>query len=178
MRNQPQIVRLSTWLDTAATGAIILLPLAVIWGLFVGWSDPSILASRFANLPPETAFTPVKSAIVSAIGAVMLPPALMMLLEMRGLFRRYRAAEVLTAPCAAHIRRIGQLLVSLAALGVVIPMLQILALTASNPAGQRSLAISITSDSLGFALAGGLLIVIGWAMTEAVLAAEENAGFI
>jgi hypothetical protein len=172
------IPRLSKWLYLAATVTLFTLPLAVLWGLFSAWSDPSQLASRFAQLPAATAFTPAKALLTAAIGAVMLPPALFLLAEMRHLFRGYAKGEVLTAQSADHIRRIGQFLVALAGLGVILPTLQGVALTADNPTGQRVLAITLTSDSIGFALAGGLLIVIGWAMAEAARAAEENASFI
>jgi hypothetical protein len=178
MPSPSQITRLSKWLYLAATVMLFALPLTVLWGLFSAWSDPAQLAARFAHLPAVTVFTPTKAILTAAIGAAMLPPALLLLAEMRGLFRGYAKGEILTAQSADHIRRIGQFLVALAGLGVIIPTLQGIALTADNPAGHRVLAIALTSDSIGFALAGGLLIVIGWAMAEAARAAEENASFI
>lgn len=178
MPRPSQITRLSKWLYLAATVTLFALPLAALWGLFSAWSDPTQLATRFAHLPAGTAFTPTKALLTAAIGAVMLPPALLLLAEMRRLFRGYAKGEVLTAQSAIHIRRIGQCLVGLAGLGVIIPTLQGIALTADNPTGSRVLAIALTSDTIGFALAGGLLVVIGWAMAEAARAAEENASFI
>ena len=178
MPNQAQITRLSNCLYLLTTATLFALPLLAVWGLVSGWSDPASLAARFAHLPPGTTLTPMNAAIASAIGAITLPPALMALVEMRGLFRRYAAGEILTGQSAGHIRRIGQILMALALLGVMIPTFQVIALTSQNPPGQRVLSVGLTSDTMGFLLAGGLLVVIGWAMAEGARAAEENASFI
>ena len=48
----------------------------------------------------------------------------------------------------------------------------------ANPPGERVLTISLEGADLGQVLAGGLMVVIGWAMREAAVVAEENRGFI
>ena len=97
---------------------------------------------------------------------------------MRGLFALYRRGQILTDAAAERIRRIGAALVVLAVAGTLLHTAQALLLTIDNPAGQRHLVLSLSSDSLGFLLSGGLLVVIGWAMREAARAAAENASFV
>lgn len=154
------------------------LPVVVVWSLFASLADPYSMANHFPGLPESTVFTPQKTALAGAVGSLMLIPSLFVLWQMRRLFSRYLQGEVLTAHCAGHIRKIGLGFVVLAGAGILLPTVQSLILTHDNPTGQRVLSVAITSDSLGFLLAGGLLTVIGWAMTEAARAAEENAGFI
>jgi hypothetical protein len=60
----------------------------------------------------------------------------------------------------------------------VVPTLQVLALSWTNPPGQKMLQIGLSSDSLGFLVAGGLLTVIGWVMREAARIKAENEGFV
>ncbi len=178
MPSLTRIARLASWLYWAATGFGIALPLAFGVALFKGWSDPAFLAARFADLPAATTVGPVKALLVIAAGALALPVLLAALWQMRALFRRYGAGEILTDACARHVLRIGQMLVALAALGVAIPTLQRLILTWDNPVGQKVLAIGLSSDTMGFLLAGGLLFVVGWVMGEAARVAADNAGFI
>jgi len=162
------VTRLSRGLYWVATAVLALLPPVVGLALWQGFADPAAVAARFAGLPPATSVTPATALAAVAIGALTLPVLWALLVQMRALFARYAAGEVLTAACAGHIRRIGQLLVGLAALGVVVPTLQMLVLTFANPAGQTVLSIGITGEAAGVALAGGLLTLIGWAMAAAV----------
>lgn len=178
MQHNAQITRLSTVLYRGTSLLLPALPLLVLGYGLRGAGNPDWLAGAFAGLPESTQLTPWKSTTVLAIGAVALVPVLMALWQMRGLFGRYRRGEILTAACAVHIRRTGSALVLLALAQFVIRPLQILVLTADNPAGQKMLAIGLSSEVLWLALAGGLLVVIGRVMAEAARVAEENAGFV
>lgn len=178
MQDSARVFRLSSGLYRGTTVLLLLLPLLVLgYGLW-GIAHPGWLAGAFAELPEGTTLTGTKSTAVLAIGALALGPMLMALWQMRGLFARYRRGEILSPACAGHIRRCGGALVLLALAQFLIRPLQILALTADNPAGQKVLAIGLSSEVLWLALAGGLLVVIGRVMAEAARLAEENAGFV
>ena len=170
-----RIARLSAGLYWLCSLLMAVLPVVVLWGLATSVADPGWMAARFADLPAVTRMTPGKAALANGIGAVSLPVLLLTFAQMRGLFARYRQGEILSDPCALHVLRIGQSLVVLAGLGVLLPTLQRLALTFDNPPGARVLAIGLDSGSLGMALAGGLLVVIGWVMREA---SRELAEFV
>lgn len=167
MMPPPHITRLSRGLYWSASVLLGLLPFVVVLALWNGWADPAAFAARFPGLPPATQIAPVKALGVMLIGALTLPFLIILLAQMRALFARYAAGDVLSAPCARHIRRIGQMLVALALLGVLVPTLQVLALTWDNPEGQKVLTIGLTGETLGFVLAGGLMTVIGWVMGAA-----------
>jgi hypothetical protein len=175
---QAKIARLSAVLEALTSVALVLLPLAVVWSVVQGLTDPEAIRARFSELPVSTAIPPGKAAAVAALGLVTLIPALVALWRMRALFSRYRRGEILTPPAAELIRGIGGALVVLALAGVLLRTAQVLVLTLDNPDGQKILAISFDGDFLGFLLSGGLLVVIGWAMREAARAAEENASFV
>ena len=178
MQNLARIARLSTALYRGTSLLLPLLPLLVLGYGVWGGANPDWLKGAFAELPEGTALTGVKSSAVLAIGALALVPITLSLWQMRGLFARYRRGEILSPACAGHIRRTGIALTVLALAQFLIRPLQILVLTADNPPGARMLAIGLSSEVLWLALAGGLLVLIGWVMAEAARAAEENAGFV
>jgi len=173
-----RISRLSTVLFLTSSALIGLFPVVFIYGLYLGWTDPAWLSGMFAGVPVDQGYTPLKSMLVVLAGALALPPMLMAFWHMRSLFDRYRAAEILTDACARHILRVGQALVAVAIVGVLVPTLQILILTAGNAEGTRQLSIGIDGSTVGFLLAGGLLVVIGWVMREAAVIAEDAKGFV
>ncbi|SEO01342.1 Protein of unknown function [Gemmobacter aquatilis] len=173
-----RIIRLSGILSHLATALMGALPLLVAFWAVRGHQNPGWLAEVFPQVQPGTTLTPEKSTWVLTIGALQLLPMLFALWHMRALFRRYSAGDILTAPCARDIRCIGTALATLALIQIVSLPLQIALLTLDNPPGARQLTFALSSENLWLLLAGGLLVVIGWAMAEAVVAAEENRGFI
>jgi hypothetical protein len=173
-----RIARMSTWLYFGSTLLYYGFPLGLVAALTPGIANPDWLLSRMTDLPPCTAMTPFKYTAVIGIGWVALLPLVAALGHMRHLFIRYQQGEILTDPCAHHILRTGQWLVALAAVSVLIHPVQTLLMTIDNAPGQKALAVSIDSAILGFLLAGGLLVTIGWVMREAARAAAENASFI
>ena len=82
------------------------------------------------------------------------------------------------SPLHKAIRQIGLALLGLATLGVLRHTLSILALTSNNPPGQRALSVRLSSADIFLFFTAGLLITIGWAMSEATRIAEENKGFV
>lgn len=167
MPQSSRITRLSSWLYWLCSGLIFLIPLVILAAFAWGWATAEDLPMRFPGLPDGTTLTPAKAIIATLIGSPTLIPMAMALLQMRGLFGRYRAGEILSDACARHILRIGQSLIAFCALLIFTPTLQILALTADNPDGQKIVSISIDGAMIGLGLAGGLLVTIGWVMREA-----------
>jgi hypothetical protein len=171
-----RISTLSTWLYWTALVLMIVLPVALIAILMRYWLNPDDLIAQFpgvtASIRPSTAL------IVTLIGALSLPSLLVALDQARQLFARYRSGEILSQACASHIHRVGQMLVTLAFLGVILPTLQVLLLSWGNPPGQKILQIGFADENLGFLLAGGMLTVIGWVMREAARVKAENEAFV
>lgn len=173
-----KIAQLSRCLGRITTGALVALPLMLLWRVSQALIDPETLRARFADLPAVTALAPGKAAAVAALGLLALGPAMAALWRMRALFARYGAGEILTPAAADLIRGIGAALVLMALAMTLLHTAQMALLTIDSPDGQKILSIRLDSDALGFLLSGGLLIVIGWVMREAARAAEDAAGFV
>ncbi|WP_213546514.1 DUF2975 domain-containing protein [Vannielia litorea] len=153
-----------------------ILAVALVAG--IAFSDLPEEMRRAAGIAPERALAPLHRAGVAALGALPALAMLYLLREMARLFGRYAAGETLTEACARHILRIGAGLLVAVALELVTRPLQIMLASLANPPGERVLTISLEGADLGQVLAGGLMVVIGWAMREAAVVAEENRGFI
>lgn len=97
---------------------------------------------------------------------------------LRRLFARYRDGEVLTEASAQLIRQAGKAFLLVAALKIISHPLQSLLFTWQSPPGSRALSLSLGQAEIGFLLLAGLLTLIGWAMTEAAQAADENRAFV
>jgi hypothetical protein len=176
MSDERRIHTLSTWLHWTALALLIILPSTLMVVLIRGWLSPDDLLAQFPGVTERV--SPPTALVVTLIGAFGLPPLLSALDQARRLFARYQTGEILSDACAGHIHSIGRMLVILAVLGVVVPMLQVLALSWGNPPGQRMLQIGLSSGTIGFFMAGSLLTVIGWVMREAARVKAENEGFV
>ncbi len=167
-----KLARILEWLTV--TG-MVLLPLAIIIAVAAGPLTPQTINVDFAVSPDATA-----TQILIAFGLGMINPLILLLTlnEMRKLFGAYRTGEILTDHCARLIQRIGQGFVALAIATFLLRPIQMVLLTMANPPGERSVAIGLNSEMIFFALSGGLIIVIGWAMREASNVASENRSFV
>jgi Protein of unknown function (DUF2975) len=90
------------------------------------------------------------------------------------LFDAFRRGEVFTSNAPILLRRVGFCMFALAILHPIIHALLSLALTISNPEGQRILSISVNLNDYMFALFGGLILAIAHVMVEAARIADEN----
>lgn len=156
--------------------AIVVIVVAVAASALFGDLPLDIRAA--AGVAPEVALSRGMLAVVALIGALPAVAMVYVLVRMSGLFRSYAMGETLTPLCAGHIRAIGVGLLTMAVLGFVARPIQIVLASLGNPPGERVLAVGFGSMELGLVLAGGLLLTIGWAMADAVRAAQENAEIV
>lgn len=104
--------------------------------------------------------------------------AIWAILLLRQLVRSYIKGLVLTATCAALLRKSGIAIFTMAALRFLLQPLVTVLMSWSAPPGERVLAIGMESDSLSYFFMGSVLVIIGSAMAEAVRADEENRAFV
>jgi hypothetical protein len=178
MLSQDRITPLSNLLFWVCTVLAYALPLFIIVHILRGWYDPARLLEQYPVLPATAPVTPFQATLVAAVAVIATYPLVATFLGMRRLFGRYRRGEILSDACATDILRIGQALFAVAAMTVIVPMLQIMILSWGLGQGQRLLSVGVDGSTLGFLLSGGLLIVIGWVMREAAQAAEDAKGFV
>ena len=170
-----QLSKLADVLRWLTVAVMFLLPLAIAFSLFTQPMTPVLVAS---GLAVSASVTQAQMLLTLAVGLISPIILLLTLNEMRKLFVAYSRGEVLTDHCATLIQRIGQGFLALAFTSFFARPIQTLLLTMSNPAGERSIAVGLSSEMVFFALSGGLIIVIGWAMREASDVASENRSFI
>ncbi|MEP5154499.1 DUF2975 domain-containing protein [Planktotalea sp.] len=176
-----RFVRVKKWshiLEWVTSVSLIAIPIVTAISLFAGPITPAALDIRLEHLTVSPAATSLQ--LYTALGLLLIPMiiSLFTLNAMRNLFRSYRKGDVLTENCAVLIQRIGQgfLALSLAPFFLQ-PVLSVL-LSMANPAGERLLSVNIDNEMIFFAVAGGLIVVIGWAMREASDLEDENRAFI
>ncbi|WP_341368235.1 hypothetical protein [Yoonia sp. BS5-3] len=169
------VAKLAGILRGATIAAMVALPIAIIGGLLATPLTPELYMDTVAA-SPETS----TAQLIAVVALNLISPFILLLTlnEMRILFEAYQRGEVLTDRSAKLIQRIGQGFLALAIIPFVLRPIQSVLLTWNNPPGGRSLAIGLDSDMLFFALSGGLIIVIGWAMREASVVASENKAFV
>lgn len=155
--------------------AMITLPITIIGGLLATPLIPEAMNGDFTVSPDATQAQLIAATVLNLLSPLIL---IWILNEMRKLFSNYAAGNILTDQCAHLIQRIGQGFLALAIVPLVLRPIQSVLLTLANPPGQRSLAIGLNRDMIFFALAGGLVVIIGWAMREASDAASENRSFV
>jgi hypothetical protein len=175
MQNLQRIQSLSWVLFWISTALLFCAPAIILGGVALIAAPQNWLAARFVELPDGTVFSTGKRFVILATDLLASLPMVWVIWQMRGLFQRYMNGEVLTQPCAGHILRAGLGLISLAALLTLLPSLQILLLTLDNLNGTRVFSISIRGADIALALAGGLIVVVGWVMREAT---AEIEGFV
>lgn len=169
------VSKLAGILRGVTIAAMIVLPVTITGGLLTTPLVPEALSGDFLVSPDAT-----RAQLITAVVLNLLSPVILIwtLNEMRKLFGAYVEGNILTDHCARLIQRIGQGFLALSIVPFVLRPIQSGLLTLANPPGQRSIAIGLDSDMIFFALSGGLIIVIGWAMREASAVATENRSFV
>ena len=176
MPDHSRLQRLSETLYWTTLALSVVLPLIVLYYAGKGVADPGSLLTQAPVLPADLVVTRAQAGLVAAVAIASLLPMLAALRAMTRLFDRYRMGEVLSHANAMTILTIGRALLAVAAFTIAVPTLHALILSWNAP--QRVLSIALDSGTLGFAIAAGLLTVIGWAMAEAARIKAENEGFV
>ncbi|MEX3017134.1 hypothetical protein [Gymnodinialimonas hymeniacidonis] len=170
--------RIARPMSYLVTAAMVLLPLALIIAALSGAYDEAYLRSTFSGVTLPEQIGTFAWIVIYGIAILSVGLILTALWQMRTLFSLYAMGDVFGPDAARAIRQTGLTLLVLAAVGVIGNTLIILALTTNNPAGQRALSIGFSSDDIFLFFTSGLLVAIGWAMSEATRIADENKGFV
>ncbi len=170
-----------TWARRLRLLSFAAMAFVVAAGVYATLDTGSLLAARAAALNIDLgqwetgAMTRVLMVTGLWIGTAL---TLLLLWQLARLFNHYAADAALTFEAALTIRRIGLLFFALAGFSILGRTLAGLVLTMNAPEGSRVLAIALSSSDLGFALAGGLMALIGAVTQQAVAVARENQGFV
>lgn len=178
MTRKCPVARWSQVLEWMTTFSLVVIPVATIVTLSIIPITPEVLGLKWDNLAVSPAVTRTQMYTATALNLIPMAILLLTLNTMRRLFGRYRQGQILTNDCATLIRRIGQGFLALSLAPLVLRPVSSVLLTMGNPPEARSISFGVSSEMVFFALAGGLIMVIGWAMGEAADLASENRAFI
>lgn len=147
---------------------------------FIFWAQPDWVAEVAAKTWGLTTMQLDLGARLWGLAALLLPTSVSVfaLWQMWSLFGCFAQGELLARRPAQHLRRLGLSLCTLAAAQPLGHTLGILALTFGNPAGQRQLSFSLSSDHYLALLFGLLLLALALVLGEAARVADENAEFV
>lgn len=172
-----RIARMSQIMGWLCLLAAIALPLGVaaIWLI----SPADYLASE-AHIPAAWLrdfdwLWRVGAALVTGIPLSALVWAL---LRLQACFAGFERGELFAPATIAGFRDFSIGLLISAALSVPATTALSVLMSWGAPAGQKQLAISLSSDTLLMLCVAGTMAVVGWVLAEAAAIAEENASFV
>ena len=172
-KRRRRVARLSGLTRGAALAMAAVLPVlgAAYWG-FASSAEISV-AAGLGGAPVEFGtFERIGAAVLSVIPVLALSWGLWRLAATLQLFGRGQPF----APAAANgLRDFGWGVLACAILKPIAGAALSVLLTWN---GAKSLAISLSSDTLLLLLLGGVMTLMGWALSEAAALAEENAQFV
>jgi hypothetical protein len=172
-----RVQRLSRILSRAALGLMALILL--LDGLL--WLDRPALERGAAMLLPEG--TPYELTATALIGGFVMAHLVMGLLlyalwQAHRLFAAFARGEILVPATGTRLFRIGLAFALVLPAQIVASGVTSLLLTWSNPSGGRALALSVDPAHAMLAVAGLLILTVGWVMAEAARIAEDNAQIV
>lgn len=156
----------------AVGGALAEIALAWVW-LTPSWVE-AYVAPRLVLRDVPVALDAATRLTGFAISMIPMAVLLYMLHQAYALFDAFRLGHVFNAMSPVRLRRIGLCMVALALLRPITATLLGLALTWSNPPGQRILAVAVSTDDYMIGAFGGLILAIGHVMVEAARIADDN----
>ena len=173
-----RIRRVSRGLHACCTFVLVAAPPLILWAGFTLLRDPALLQATFPAWPiaAELPIFPRIAALL--IGLLPFAVALWTVWQMRQLFGGYAQGQVFTQTAAQNILRIGWGAVIVALANILTHPVQAVLLTSANPPGEKLISVQFGSADIGFLLAGGLLLVIGWVLSAASDLAQDNAAII
>lgn len=178
MKRVSQVQSFARWLHIATVAFMVLLPIVLVVYVAVTPVNAQTMQAYSHGYAISADATQTQLWIVILLNSLTTVVLFWTLNEMRKLFMNYRRGDILTDGSARFIQRVGFGFLGLAIVPILLHPITAVLLTWANSAGERQLSVALSSNSISFALAAGLLIIIGWAMRDASEAAAENKAFI
>ena len=166
--------RLAHWL---ALGTKTLISICLIANL-IGWFIPEaaeIIARNITALSKEPIHLGTRALILGwMISTLQLGILTGGFWAMAAAFNLFAQGDYLHLSLGYYVQRFGKSLVLFALFSPLMRALMVIVITMDNPAGQRLLIINLLTNDLVVLLVGLLLVMLGYALTEAAIIAEEN----
>ena len=176
----PRFFALSRLLQTLSLLAIVAIPVAIGASFLRDNPGDLLLAEALGDVKFTAATLPGTAQRWAAIAVWLLQVAALLcaLWHMSRLFAHFHAGRIIAPETAQRLFRTGQTLAGAALLGILADPVQSVLLSWNLGPGQRYLSVSLSSSEVLFLMAGGLLVLVGYAMREAVALRDENRSFV
>jgi Protein of unknown function (DUF2975) len=156
---------------------LVLSGVMVLMFFLPDWTHDLLLA-RLGNACSNVTLTSGRVAAAAGIIAIPVGVLLFGLWQARALFADFAEGRVFTLTSARYLRDFAACVLAQAILGPLSSAALFLALTFSNPPGNRQFAISLSLDNYVALIVGGVLLAVAWVMVEATRIADEHASFV
>ncbi len=178
MSNLNRIQRVSRIMRVCCTITAFAIPvvLATMWATFSAWAPTH---PEFVHIRPLADPMPVPSLLLGfAISLIPGGISILAFWRLRALFGLYEQGQIFTAGSIRSLRGFAIAIILFAIAKPLANALLSMALTLSNPPGQKMLAISVGSSDLTTAFIGCVFLIIAWTMDEGRELAEEQAQIV
>jgi len=138
----------------------------------------NLLLPRLGDACSNLTLTPGRVAAAAGIIAIPIGVLLFGLWQARALFADFAEGRAFTLASARHLRDFAACVLAQAILGPLSSAALFLALTFSNPPGNRQFAVPLSLDNYVALIVGGVLLAVAWVMVEATRIADEHASFV
>lgn len=165
---------LSAVMKWVIVGLILSIVGATIWVAFNPEVVIAELAREMANLAIPGDISTTKRVLIGVLTVPAMAVWLMILLNLHCLFSNFAREKVFHERTVAAVRRAGFWLMVLVVIQFVASVASSLVLTYDFPPGQRTLAITFTSQHFILLSVGFVLLLMGVAMDEALKLDDEN----
>lgn len=179
IESQPlaRVQRLSRLFSRTALGMLALILLLDV----LLWLDRPALERGAAMLLPTG--TPHELTAIALIGGFVMAHLVMGLLlyalwQAHRLFAAFVRGEILVPATGTRLFRIGLGFALVLPAQIVASGVTSLLLTWGTPSGSRALALSVDPAHAMLAMAGLLILTVGWVMAEAARIADDNAQIV
>lgn len=164
-----KVMIVSLWLRHLTTALMIAAP--IVW--LAAYLGSTALQRLALDAGPDWAFY-----THMALSAAMLAGYGWVAWQLRRLFGAFARGSIFSTDSGDALLRAGAGVAALAVIDIAVRAAQSVLVSWSNPPGERALAIGLSEATLLGLLMGGLMTVVGWALTEAARLARENEAFV
>lgn len=141
--------------------------LALIGAFWLTVSPEALSTQWFNGVVPVSSLTAKLRGIGLCLTLIATLPVLAGLNHLRRLFLLYAKGTMFSESNVCALHGLGRCLILFAIAQVFLTPAMSIALSGSNPPGERLLSVAVTVGMLEAVLVGGLLLVIAWVMGEA-----------
>lgn len=173
-----RVANLSRWMQLACP-IIAVVAVGVELGTWVFFETMAPLSQTLSEIPYQIERLDWRNLLAGfAVSGGLTAILVYGLYQLWHLLGHYRHGQVFSRRATARLHRFARAILLYAILSIPAQTLLVLALTISNPVGEREISIGISGFEVGMLVLGFAFLIISWVMREATRMAEDNAQIV